>query len=59
VLRRRRGEGSGRGDFFRRSVDERRATEDEAPWFLADDDGPDLEVEAGIGSNLVEDDLEG
>ena len=34
-------------DFFRDSVKERRAAEDEQPWFLADDDGPDLEVEAG------------
>ena len=29
-------------DFFR--VKDRRATEDEQPWFLAEDDGPALEV---------------
>ena len=34
-------------DFFRDSVKDRRATEDEQPWFLAEDDGPELTVEAG------------
>ena len=34
-------------DFFRDSVKERRAAEDEQPWFLAEDEAPDLEVEAG------------
>jgi hypothetical protein len=49
VLRRRKRDG---GDFFKRSVSDRRSTEDETPWFLAEDDGPELEVEAGISSNL-------
>jgi hypothetical protein len=57
MLRRRKGGPKG-GDFFKRSVDERRASEDETPWFLADDDGPELQVETGIGSNLTEDDLD-
>lgn len=34
---------------------ERRAAEDEQPWFAADDDGPELDVETGIGSNLRRD----
>jgi len=36
-----------RKDFLQREADERRAREDEHPWFLADDDGPELDVEAG------------
>lgn len=35
------------GDFFKASVEDRRSTEDAQPWFLGDDDAPDLEVEAG------------
>ena len=45
-------------DVFKQSIDERRATEDDQPWFLADDDAPDLDVEAGIGSNLKDGELE-
>ena len=33
------------GVDLKREVKERRAVEDEQPWFLADDDGPELEVE--------------
>lgn len=47
-----------RDDPFRRSLDERRATEDTNPWFLADDDAPDLDIQAGIGSNLEDGDLD-
>jgi hypothetical protein len=43
--------------IFRR----RRSREDEVetPWFMEPDDGPVLEVEAGISSNLEEGELEG
>ncbi len=34
-------------DVLERELAERRAVEDEQPWFLAEDDGPDLEIEAG------------
>lgn len=44
-------------DPFDHLADERRAAESEA-WFLQPDDGPDLEVQAGISSNLRGDDLE-
>jgi hypothetical protein len=43
-------------DFFRDSVKERRAAEDEQPWFLVDDDGPDLEVEAGRSAAMEAED---
>lgn len=39
-------------DFFRRSVADRRAAEDEQPWFLAPDDGPELEVDAGRSARM-------
>ena len=39
-------------DVFRRSVAERRATEDERPWFLQDDDAPELEVDAGRSASM-------
>jgi hypothetical protein len=44
-------------DPFVHLADERRAAEAEA-WFLQPDDGPGLDVEAGISSNLSDDDLE-
>lgn len=34
-------------DPLRREAMERRKVEDEQPWFLADDDGPELDVDAG------------
>jgi hypothetical protein len=34
-------------DPLRREAIERRKVEDEQPWFLAEDDGPELEVDAG------------
>lgn len=37
---------------FKALSQERRAVEDEEPWFAAGDDGPELDVETGIGSNL-------
>lgn len=45
-------------DPFEHLEDERAAAEDGDPWFLAPDDGPELEIETGISSNLTEDDLE-
>ena len=30
---------------LKREVKDRRAVEDEEPWFLAEDDGPPLEIE--------------
>ena len=46
-------------DFFRDSVKDRRATEDEQPWFLVEDDGPTLEVEAGRSAAMEADDEPG
>src|SRR5262245_5708928 len=45
--------GGGR-DPFGHLRDERAQAEDGEPWFLGPDDGPELEVEAGISSNLEE-----
>ena len=42
-------------DFFQRSVEDRRATEDEQPWFAAPDDGPELEVDAGRSARMEDD----
>lgn len=39
-------------DFFERSAAERRVTEDEQPWFLAPDDGPELDVDAGRSARM-------
>lgn len=39
-------------DEFKALSKQRRAVEDEQPWFAQDDDGPELDVETGIGSNL-------
>jgi hypothetical protein len=43
-------------DPFAHLQDEREEAEAE-PWFLAPDDGPELQVETGRSSNLSEDDL--
>jgi hypothetical protein len=45
-------------DPFDHLADERQAAESGEPWFLGPDDGPDLDVEAGISSNLRDEDLE-
>lgn len=42
-------------DDFKALSKQRRAVEDEQPWFAAVDDGPELDVETGIGSNLHRD----
>jgi len=39
-------------DEFKALSKERRTVEDEQPWFAGDDDGPELDVQTGIGSNL-------
>ncbi|HET6663758.1 MAG TPA: hypothetical protein VFG94_05855 [Acidimicrobiales bacterium] len=44
-------------DPFAHLADERRAAESEA-WFLEPDDGPVLDVETGISSNLASEDLD-
>ena len=44
-------------DPFVHLADERRAAEAET-WFLEPDDGPVLDVETGISSNLSEEDLD-
>ena len=46
----------GKGDFFRASADERRAVEDDQPWFLDDDDAPPLDVEAGRSARMKPED---
>lgn len=42
-------------DDFKSLAKERRKTEDDRPWFDGVDDGPELDVETGIGSNLRDD----
>ena len=43
-------------DFFRDSVKERRATEDDQPWFLAEDDQSDLDIDAGRSAAMEAED---
>jgi len=52
VLRRKK-----RDDEFdlKKEVKDRRAVEDEQPWFLAEDDGPELEVETNRSFRPPED----
>jgi len=40
-------------DFLQREAAERRQQEDEQPWFLTDDEGPDLDIEAGRSARLA------
>lgn len=55
--RSRRGRGTSR-DPFEHLSEERAKAEEGEPWFLAeDDDAPDLNVQAGISSNLRAEDL--
>jgi hypothetical protein len=49
VLRRRKRPSQ---DVFERSLSDLRATEDEQPWFLGDDDVPELDVEAGRSARM-------
>lgn len=39
-------------DSLAREAAERRRLEDEQPWFLADDDAPELDVEAGRSARM-------
>ena len=39
-------------DPFRREAADRRAVEDEQPWFLGADAGPELEVETGRSARM-------
>jgi hypothetical protein len=41
-------------DFFQRESAERRAAEDEQPWFMAPDEGPELDVDAGRSARMDE-----
>lgn len=43
-------------DFLAREAADRRQVEDEQPWFLAEDENPDLEVEAGRSARMDEPD---
>jgi hypothetical protein len=53
-----RGKHSDKGrDPFHHLADERQDAES-STWFLEPDDGPDLEVQAGVSSNLRDDDLD-
>jgi hypothetical protein len=45
-------------DPFSHLSGERNEAESGTPWFVGPDSGPDLDVEAGISSNLRDDDLE-
>lgn len=42
-------------DFLKRAAAERRRIEDETPWFLAEDDAPDLDIEAGRSARMDRD----
>jgi hypothetical protein len=55
---RRKHDGGKSRDPFEHLADERRAAESGDPWFVGPDSGPELEVEAGISSNLRDDDLD-
>jgi hypothetical protein len=39
-------------DFLQREAAERRKAEDEQPWFMGDDDAPDLDIEAGRSARM-------
>ena len=39
-------------DDFKSLSKQRRVVEDDEPWFAGEDDGPELSIETGIGSNL-------
>ncbi|MFZ6003746.1 MAG: hypothetical protein ACOYXM_07395 [Actinomycetota bacterium] len=39
-------------DPLAREAAQRRELEDEQPWFLADDDAPELDVEAGRSARM-------
>ena len=54
---RRRKKGEDRDPFAHLSAD-REEAESGTPWFMGADGGPDLDIEAGISSNLRDDDLE-
>jgi hypothetical protein len=53
---RRKHDSSKSRDPFEHLADERRVAESGEPWFLGADDGPELDIEAGISSNLGDDD---
>jgi len=40
-------------DFFKRSIEDRRTAEDDQPWFLAEDDAPVLDIEAGRSARMA------
>lgn len=54
----RRKSNSNARDPFAHLADERSEAEGESPWFLEPDDGPELEIQTGISSNLSVEDLE-
>ncbi len=43
-----------RKEFLQQEADERRQREEEHPWFLGDDDGPELDIEAGVSARMAE-----
>ena len=45
-------------DPFGHLADARREAESGEPWFLGPDDGPELDVQAGISSNLRDEDID-
>jgi hypothetical protein len=55
--KRRKGRTGSRRDPFAHLQKERERAESGQPWFQAPDDAPEIELEAGISSNLTEDDL--
>lgn len=42
-------------DFLQREAAERRKVEDEQPWFLTEDEGPELDIEAGRSAAMDRD----
>jgi hypothetical protein len=51
-------ESSDARDPFGHLAEARREAESGEPWFLEPDDGPQLDVQAGISSNLHDEDLD-
>lgn len=45
-------------DPFGHLADARREAESGEPWFAGPDDGPELDVQAGISSNLRDEDID-
>lgn len=55
--KRRKGRAGSRRDPFAHLEEERERAERGQPWFQGPDDAPQIDLQAGVSSNLTEDDL--